>query len=73
MEGVLPTDHMYLTPKEGQLKDAIAFVYGNGQCKAPNSDAEEGGDDIAVVGKNMTDARREDDEHAQLVVILSED
>lgn len=47
--------HVYLIPEEVQLKDAIAFEYGNRLSIAPKADKEIANkDSVAVVERRMT-------------------
>lgn len=65
---------MYVTLKEVQLNDAIAFAYHNGLSITPRSDTEVRDDDSAVVLEiNMTNVRSENDGHVRSGVIPNGD
>lgn len=48
--------------------DAIAFVYGNSMSSVPKDQAEVEDEDTAVIERDMTDARSEDEGHVQVDV-----
>lgn len=61
---------MYLIPEE-ELKDVIAFVYGNDLCIAVKPNQEVGDDNSAVAEqKNMKDRGAEDGVHVKRVQFL---
>lgn len=62
--------HMYLILEKVELKEAIAFVFGNGLSAAPKADAEKGSDDRAVVERSMIHIRSEDNGHGQVGIAL---
>lgn len=67
--------HMYLIPKEGDMKKAIvSFGHGNGLNITPKLDEEVGGEESAVVvERKMTNVKIEDDRHVQAGVIPEDD
>lgn len=57
---------MYLITKEVELKDVIAFEYGNVLILASKADAEVGDEDsVVIVERNIIGIRIEDEEHFQ--------
>lgn len=65
---------MLWIPGEVQLKNAIAISYANGLRVGGQPDAEDGGEDSAVVVKrNMAHVRNEDDGQVQAGVVPDDD
>lgn len=59
-------------PEEVHLKDSIAFAYRKFQSKAPKN-KEVKREDSAILEKNMTDVRSEDDRYVQAGVTPDDD
>lgn len=71
---VLPRISYVLRSWKVDLKDVIAFVYGNSLVIALKDDVEvETEDSTVVLKKNITDVRMKDDEHLQMGVIPDDD
>lgn len=56
-----------------ELKNDIALTYSNGLSTALNTDSNVGGEDRAVVERNMTYVRSQSDIQGQEGVLLDDD